>query len=138
MSILRIDFRPSHRQLAVFGVTWLVFFGALGGLALHRAGSLTAAIVLWTLAAAVPAIGWIAPPFLRIVYVGMACAAFPIGWVVAHLTLGGVYYLVVTPTGLLLRAFGHDPMSRRPDPDADTYWVPRPPDEDVNRYFRQF
>ncbi|MEV7808305.1 hypothetical protein AB0O28_35685 [Microbispora sp. NPDC088329] len=33
------------------------------------------------------------------------------------------YYLVVTPAGLLARLV-RDPLSRRRNPDAATYWIP--------------
>ena len=138
MRLIRIDPNPSRRQLAVFAAIWLVFFSIIGWMVLGRSGSLPWAIGICCLAVGVPVIGWIAPPFLRIVYLGMAYAAFPIGFVVSHVMLAVVYYLVLTPTGLLMRLFGYDPMNRRFDPDAETYWVPRETEQDVKRYFRQF
>ncbi|MBB1253724.1 hypothetical protein [Streptomyces alkaliterrae] len=36
-----------------------------------------------------------------------------------------VYYLFVTPIGVLLRVT-RDPMKRRVQRDADTYWTPAP------------
>ena len=41
-----------------------------------------------------------------------------------------VFYLGVTPIALLLRAFGKDPLRRRFDPGADSYWIPRDPAAD--------
>lgn len=38
-----------------------------------------------------------------------------------------VFYGVVTPIGILLRAFGKDPMRLRFDPQASTYWQDRNP-----------
>ena len=138
MSLIRIDHNPSRRQLALFGLIWLVFFGILGGIVLGHGGSLFAATVLWIVAAAVPVAGWILPGLMRIVYVGMAYAAFPIGFVVSHLILAVTFYLVLTPVGLIMRLIGYDPMSRRFDPEAETYWAPRQQDERADRYFRQF
>jgi len=137
MSLIRIDRSPSRRQLAVFAAAWLVFFGVLGGLALRR-GDLAWAAGLWTAAVLVPALGWAVPAWLRIVYVGTAYAALPIGWVVSHLVLAMIYYFVLTPTALLMRVLGYDPMNRRFDPQAGSYWVPREEPDDVTRYFRQF
>jgi hypothetical protein len=124
--------------LAVFGVAWLVFFALLGGIVLYRGGSWTAVMILWTLGAVVPVVGWLVPAWMRIVYVGMACAAFPVGFVVGQVALAGVYYLVLTPTGLVLRAFRYDPMNRGFDAEAETYWTRRASEEGVDRYFRQF
>jgi len=138
MSVIRIQRNPSPRQLALFGLVWLVFFGIVGGIVLGRAQSTTAAVAIWAVAAVVPLIGWPVPRFMRLVYLGMSYAAFPIGFVLSHVILAAVYYLVLTPVGLLMRPFGYDPMHRRFDPRAETYWVPRRQNDDVKRYFRQF
>jgi hypothetical protein len=37
-----------------------------------------------------------------------------------------------------MRAAGRDPLARRFDRDAETYWVPREETPDPARYFRQF
>ncbi|MCP4897230.1 MAG: hypothetical protein GY906_09700, partial [bacterium] len=95
-------------------------------------------VVLWLLAIVVPVIGWIFPRFMRAVFVGMSYAAWPIGFVVSHVVLALVYYLVLTPIGLSLRVFGYDPMQRRVDTEAKTYWIERDATIDAKRYFRQF
>lgn len=138
MSVIQIDHNPSHRQLNVFGAIWLVFFGVVGGIVLKNSGSMPMATVIWGLAVAVPVVGWILPAFMRIVYVGMAYATFPIGFVVSYLILAIVYYLVLTPTGIVMRLFGYDPMNRHFDVSTDTYWCPRKQDDNLNRYFWQF
>ena len=137
MSLARIDHNPSRRQLNLFGLIWLVFFGVVGKFALDGSGPAPAAIV-WGLAVAIPVAGWLLPGFMRIVFLGMSYAAFPIGLVVSYLILLTVYYLVLTPTGLLMRLFGYDPMQRRFDRDAETYWCPREQDDGLERCFRQF
>jgi len=137
MTLLPIESNPSRRQLAVFGVVWFVAFGVLGGFASYH-GAWRWATALWAAAVTVPAIGCVFPSLLRIVYVGMACLTFPIGVVVSFLVLAAVYYLVFTPVGMMLRLFGYDPMHRRRDADAASYWVARMPAEDVRRYFQQF
>lgn len=38
--------------------------------------------------------------------------------------LGGMYVIAIVPTGLLMRAFGIDPMGLR-RPRKDTYWIAR-------------
>ena len=90
------------------------------------------------IAVTVPMIGWIVPKFMRIVYVGLAYAAFPIGFVVSYLMMVVVYYLVLTPIGLMMRLFGYDPMSCRNHESAETYWCPREQEKSLDTYFRQF
>ncbi len=138
MRLIRIEHNLSRRQLTVFSVCWLVALGVVGGLVLVHGGPLWVAVVVWIAALALPVIGWALPAVLRIVYLGMAYAAFPIGLAVSHVILAVVYYLVLTPIGLVMRLLGHDPMRRRFDPQAESYWVERKPEENVSRYFRQF
>ena len=81
---------------------------------------------------------FVVPPLRRSVYLGWLYAAYPIGFVVSHVILGAIYYLVFTPIGLLLRAAGKDPMQRAFDRNAKTYWVEHDPHADARRYLRQF
>jgi len=137
MSLIRIDRNPSPRQLAVFGIIWLVFFAGVGWAALSRDGWASAAIV-WSVAVLVPAIGWFVPSLLRIVYLGMAYLTFPIGLVVSFVILAAIYYVVLTPIGLVMRLAGYDPMCRLRDANAASYWTPRKPAGNMRRYFRQY
>lgn len=47
--------------------------------------------------------------------------------IVSPVALGILFFLVVTPTGLLMRLFGKDPLRLRFDPAADSYWIKRDP-----------
>jgi hypothetical protein len=69
----------------------------------------------------------------------MSYLAWPIGFVVSHVVLALVYYLVLTPIGLAMRVFGYDPMRREFDRSAESYWIARDTAEiKAERYFRQF
>jgi hypothetical protein len=50
-----------------------------------------------------------------------------LGWINTRIILGLVFYAVVTPTGLIRRLLGKDPMGRRTRPELDTYRVIRKP-----------
>lgn len=47
--------------------------------------------------------------------------------VVNPVVMGLLFYLTVTPTGLLMRLFGKDPLRLRFDPEAKSYWIERRP-----------
>jgi hypothetical protein len=60
------------------------------------------------------------------------------GWVNTHVTLGLVFYLLMTPLGLAMRLFGYDPMRLRRRAGEESYRVPRespPRPEDMERPF---
>ena len=47
--------------------------------------------------------------------------------IVNPIVLGLIFLLTIVPIGLLLRAFGKDPLRLQFDPDAKSYWIPREP-----------
>jgi hypothetical protein len=139
MSVVQINKNPTRRELNQFGFIWLGFLVLFGVIAYFKFSSPLAARWLWVAAAVVPIVGWLAPAFMRLVFLGMSYLAWPIGFVVSHVVLAVVYYLVLTPIGLLTRLFGYDSMKKRFDPEAESYWVDRSPEAvEPKRYFRQF
>jgi MFS family permease len=135
---MKINRDPSPRQLVVFGAMLPVSFAVLGLIVGHRLGFIGARNGLWVVGAVLTAAYLAAPRLRRPLYVGMSLASYPIGWLVSHVILLAVFLFVVTPVALLLRVFGHDPMHRRFDYSAQTYWVPHHPADHLRRYFQQF
>ncbi|MCC5806968.1 MAG: hypothetical protein JJU00_11635 [Opitutales bacterium] len=58
--------------------------------------------------------------------------------VLTTVLLGIVFYGVITPVGLIQRAFGRRFLRKRGDPAALTYWRPVEEVDDPRRYYRQF
>ncbi len=71
-------------------------------------------------------------------WIALAVVTFPIGFTLSYLIMGVLFFGIITPAGLLLRWSGKDPLERRWDPEAESYWVdsrePRPKSD----YFKQF
>ena len=138
MAVIDIKWNPTKRELRQFGGLCLVFFGLIGAYVYSYHQATTAASILAGLAVGLGLMGLLVPMALRPIFVGWMVAAFPIGWTVSHLLLAVIYYLVLTPIGLILRVVGYDPLSRGFDDDAATYWSLRERSDDVSHYFRQF
>ena len=137
MALIEIH-HPSRRDIRVFGLVLALFFGLIGSLVWWKSGSLETPKVLWVIGG-ILAIVYYAVPRLRLVmYYGWMKLIYPVGWIISHLVLLIFYYLVLTPIGLIMRAFGRDLMRRRFEGDASTYWVEHHLDSDPARYFRQF
>ena len=141
MAILDINWKPGSKELRQFAGLLLVVVVVFAGFDLYKTGAVDSGRWLWRLCAAGAAFGvagLIVPVAIRPLYVGWMALAFPIGWTVSHLLLGMLYYFMITPIGLLLRAAGNDPMHREFDRSAKSYWLEHRTGDDPSRCFRQF
>lgn len=118
--ISAIDASPS--KLRQFG---LVVGGILaaGGLFMYLKG----ASPVWLLIGiALIVLGTTAPIALRYPYYAWMTLAVVLGLIVAPVVLAALFYLLLTPIGLLQRVFGTDPLARRFEPGAASYWKKKP------------
>jgi hypothetical protein len=76
----------------------------------------------------------IAKPFY-VVWYFLACC---VGFVVGNILVAALYYIVVTPLGLLLRAMGKLSLRKGVDKTAATYWRDAEKAVDLARYYRQY
>jgi hypothetical protein len=71
-------------------------------------------------------------------YAVLSLVAFPIGFVLSHVLMAIIYYLVITPIGLLFRLIGRDPLGKRLDRNAATYWHERRAARPAASYFKLY
>ncbi len=131
-------FNPAQRKLQLLGLLLPLAFGATGGAVKLGAPAWNVAAVVWTVGGAAALAVWSSAALGRRLYFGWMYAALPVGWTITHVVLAVVYYLVLTPIGLLMRLGGRDPMNRKFDRSAPSYWIERKPSPDPSRAFRQF
>ena len=136
--MIAVNLNPDRRTLRIFAGVWLAFFALAGGWIWWRHGSAAWGIGVWAAALPPGLLGLFVAPVMRVLYVGMSLLTYPIGWLLSRVVLAAVFYLTVTPIGLAMRLLGRDPLHRRFDPGARTYWVPRAERDDPRRCFRQF
>jgi hypothetical protein len=137
-AMLTINWHPTLRHLRQFAGT-LIAVALIAGLWLYHVGrGRPVAYGGLTLAAVLGLLGVVWPLSIRWLYVAWMAAAFPIGWLVSHLLVAVIFYLILTPVGLLCRLFGYDPMRRSRDQETPSYWIPRPSSDDTQRYFKQY
>jgi hypothetical protein len=148
MSLVAVNWKPDARQLRWFGLFCVLGFGGLGtwiflrqhvfGFELSTVAATRTAYALWSLGTVCGLTGLVAPTALRPLYVVLTALALPIGFVVSHVLMALIYYGLITPIGLYFRLRGRDPLKRKLDPQATSYWDAREPVRDRARYFRQF
>jgi len=137
MAMMEINKNPSAKELMWFGVLLFIFAAGVGSW-LYFGGSPFAGRLVWGIGGALGLVFFAVRPAQRYIYLGWLYAAFPIGYVVSHVIMGVIYFGVVTPVGLIMRALGHDPMNRVFDKQAKSYWIEHRTDRDPKRYFKQF
>ncbi len=138
MAVIDVNWNPSNKELRAFGGMWLVFFSAIAAYLHFRTGYAWLAPYIGGAALLIGSIGLAIPKAVKPVYVAWMIAAFPIGWTISHLLLGAIFYLLITPIGLVMRVTGYDPMNRKFDPEATTYWSEHRTGGDPSTYFRQY
>ena len=128
---------PSRTHLRQFAGLFLVIFGGMAGWRWLHGRHDTSTILLGAAAVIVGIPGMIAPALVRPIYTGWMIAAFPIGWTVSRIILGAIFYVVITPIGMIFRLSGRDAMQRKRRSQA-TYWTGKPQPGGLADYLRQF
>jgi hypothetical protein len=132
----------AHRKVVAgsnrsFGIVFAVVFGLIGAWPLvsgnpPRLWAAGIAIAFAIVALAAP--HWLAPLNRLWFRVGLLLHR-----VVNPVVMGLIFFLTVVPIGLLMRAFGKDPLRLRREPAADSYWIARvPPGPEPGSMSRQF
>jgi hypothetical protein len=74
----------------------------------------------------------------RALFVAIMIVAAPIGFVISHVFLALIYYLVITPIGLFFRLTGRDVIGRKIDRNAASYWHDRGQPRPASSYFKLY
>lgn len=144
--ILEVRRNPSKHELNWFGVVVLAMMAFLGlvawgkGHLIFKTGGAPPIMsyVFWGIGLVLPVVYYAIPPLRKKIYVGFMYVLYPIGFVMSHIILGAIYFLMFTPLGFVMRLFGYDPMGRKYAADAPTYFSEHVTGGDAPRYFRQF
>jgi Saxitoxin biosynthesis operon protein SxtJ len=108
-----------------FGLVFSVVFAIIALLPLFHGG----AIRLWSLgvAAAFAVLAFAAPQVLAPLNRLWFKLGLLLHTIVNPIVLGIMFYVVVTPTGLIMRLLGKDLLRLKRDPAAASYWIERTP-----------
>jgi len=139
MSLVTINFKPDKKDLRTFAIASLIMLPLIA-LLLHWLKGLAVNWMLCICAVALLiyflSLIWQQP--VRLIYIALQVLTFPIGWAVSLVVMATFYYFVLTPIGLFFRLTGRDPLHRKFDRNAASYWLPHRPPDSVKRYFNQF
>ena len=96
------------------------------------------AVVLLGIGVAVAVVYYAVPRSQSAILRGFRLVTLPLQIIASFSLLAVLYYLIITPIGLVLRLFGRDPLAKQFDREAATYWEPCAPPAEPGSYFRQY
>jgi len=135
------DREPTIRALRIFGAIGVPALCGLGVWILGpRIGWTASSLVGGLIAANSLLCAGVAPERLRPLERTWRRLTAPVGRVVSAVAVALVFGLVVVPIALVLRGLGRDPLDRRSDPQASSYWFERQRagNSDLRSYFKSY
>lgn len=139
MSLIEIDWNPKRKQLRSFGKIALVATAVISLLLyLLKGVAIQWCLIIIAFGCIIFIISMISLKLTKMIYLGMILLTMPIGWVVSFILMAAFYYLLLAPLGFIFRLIGRDPLCRKFDPNAKSYWLSRQPPKGPEQYFHQF
>lgn len=133
----RIDWKPDRPRIRTFAITLVIaswLFGALLLLSGRTSGALYVASVGTTLGVC----SYLLPRAGKFVYLFWMGLSYILGRIFSPVMTALIFFLMVTPIGLLLRLFGRDPLRLRRPPKVSSYFAEHPDLSDREHFRRQF
>lgn len=131
-----INWSPDAKELRKFGVAMLVGFSFIGAFLFWR-GHPTAGTACLVFGLAAGGLGLTGTRVALPVYLAWMGIAFVAGNVVSRVLIALLFYLLITPMGLVMRLVGRDKLALKPTNDS-SYWTDVSDDEIDSDYERQF
>ena len=113
----------SSKEIRKFGLVIAIALGVIGSFVYVKFGNFDVVGWLWGIGLLFLILGFILPSVLRPVYRIWMLLAYFIGGIVSRVILTVLFYVVLTPTGLVLRLFGKDVLDQKFDKRQESYWV---------------
>lgn len=120
-----------------FGITMGLFLVVFAGFLFWRGKEsfeifLISGLLLCVLGLTIPAV-------LKPIYWGWMVLGAILGWIMTRVILGLLFYVVITPIGLLSRSFGNQFLELKWDKSKESYWNTRTQkQQDNDPYENQF
>jgi hypothetical protein len=126
----------SNKDIRSFGITIGIVMFIISGLLMYYNNEAYQLIAI--IASTFIGLGFIIPLILKPFYFVWMTFAAILGWVMTRLILSLVFYLIITPIGLLTRLLGEDFLALK-KVKSDSYWNYRDSSEELNQnYEKQF
>ncbi len=116
------NIKTDKSEIKKFGVTVGIVFGLIAGLLFwHAKESYSIFLILST---SLIVLGLVLPILLKPVYMVWMTFAVIMGWIMTRVILSLLFFLLVTPIGLMGRLFGKDFLDKKfKENNKESYWI---------------
>ena len=129
--------KSSRRDLRSFGITIGIILLLVAGLLFYKQKE-SFQIFLY-IAVSFTGFGLILPAILKPFYLFWMIFAVVLGWFTTRLILSLLYYMILTPIGLVLRIISKDLLELKKEVNNGSYWNKRDRRAEINQnYEKQF
>ena len=126
----------SKKDIRSFGITIGIILFIISGLLMYYEKEIFQTIAV--LASALIGLGLVLPMLLKPIYFVWMVFAAILGWLMTRVILSVVFYLIMTPIGLITKLLGEDFLALR-KVESDSYWNYRDSSEEKSQnYEKQF
>lgn len=118
--------RESHTEVKIgseksFGIVFAIVFAIIGIWPVVNGGG----VRFWAMGIAILFIGaaYLIPSLLAMPNRLWFRFGLLLNKIMSPIIMGLIFVLTVIPTGFVMRAMGKDPLRKKMDPDAESYWI---------------
>lgn len=111
----------TKKQLRTFGIALSIFLGGIG-LVHFLKGNAHQNLWFWGAAGVILLATLSVPILIKPIYQVALFISYILGWINTRIILGLIYYLLFTPISLIMKIIGRDPLNRKFDKEAISYW----------------
>jgi len=130
------NIQASKKDIRSFGITIGIILFIVAIALFYYKNNLYQNIVLFAAVFAVT--GLVTPILLKPIYLVWMIFAVILGWIMTRVILSVIFYLIMTPIGLITRIIGEDFLDLKKI-DSSSYWNKRDSSEELSQdYEKQF
>jgi hypothetical protein len=127
---------PTAAQLRWFGASLALALTCLAAILWFRFEPPMISGVAMAVAIALLLIYYLIPASRKTVYQCVTSVTYRLSMMLGIVLLSIVFFTIIWPIGWALKLAGRDPLAKRPDRSAQSYWQASPKKPSLSQYFR--
>tara|TARA_Y100001935_G_scaffold250594_1_gene250987 strand:- start:934 stop:1347 length:414 start_codon:yes stop_codon:yes gene_type:complete len=131
------NIKKGEKEVRIFGITIGIILLVVAGFLLYKEKDSFPSFIY--IAGSFISLGFLIPIVLKPIYLAWMIFAVILGWFMTRIILSLLFFLVVTPTGLLIKMMGKDLLELKKQEVQGSYWNVRDSNKEQNQnYEKQF